>query len=100
MKKSIWLIFGIKKWPEISGFAFVKKSSKSLKKKILNKNLICADKIFRTVCGNFLLKNKWISSNFNFGDFTVLKLVLHNKGIDKTRTKKDQENSAYSFGGN
>ena len=41
-----------------------------------------------------------MSRHFNFGDFTVLKLVLHNKGIDKTRMKKDQENSAYRFGGN
>ena len=96
MKKSIWLIFGIKKWPEISGFASVKKAPSPWKKIFLNKNLYltCADKIFKTVCGNFLLKNKWMSRHFNFGDFTVLKLVLHNKGIDKTRTKKDQENSA------
>ena len=30
----------------------------------------------------------------NFGNFTVAKYVLHNKIINKTRTKKDQENSS------
>ena len=30
----------------------------------------------------------------------VPKIVLHNKIINKTSTKKDQENSAHRFGGN
>ena len=41
---------------QISGFAVVKKSSKSLKKIFLEKkivHLICADMIFKTVCINF-----------------------------------------------
>ena len=42
---------------QISGFAVVKKRSKSLKKKFFKKKkffqLICTDKTYKTVCGNF-----------------------------------------------
>ena len=45
------------------------------------------------VCGNFCKMNGSgdISS---FGVFTVLKIVLHNKSINETCLKKDEENPA------
>ena len=52
--------------------------------KILKKSfqLTCKDKIFRTLCSNFL------------------KIILPNKIINKTRTEKNQENFAHRFGKN
>ena len=52
--------------------------------KILKKSfqLTCKDKIFRTLCSNFL------------------KIILPNKIINKTRMEKNQENFAHRFGKN
>ena len=51
--------------------------------------LLCADKIFITVCWNIL---KWMDLEcvLTFGDFTVPKFFLHDKIIDKTQTQKKQ----------
>ena len=50
--------------------------------------LLCADKIFITVCWNIL---KWMDLEcvLTFGDFTVPKFFLHDKIIDKTQTQKN-----------
>ena len=52
------------------------KSSKSLTKRFFEKKqffqLICADMIFKTVCGIFFL-NKWVLRYLSFGDFKVSK---------------------------
>ena len=40
---------------------------------------------------------KWTSRYLNFGDLTVSKIVLQNKIINKTKAKKDHENSAHRF---
>ena len=63
--------------------------------------LICADMIFKTVRG-FLFLNKWVLRYLNFGNFRVLKnkIVLHNKIINQTRSTKNQEHFAHSFGDN
>ena len=47
-------------------------------------------------CKNFLKINESINIS-DFGDFTVPKIVHHNKTINKILTKKDQENSENSF---
>ena len=63
--------------------------------------LLCADKIFITLCWNIL---KWIECFLTFGDFAVPKFFLHDKIIDKTQTQKkikqqtNKQNSALCFG--
>ena len=47
-----------------------------------------------------LFKNKWVSSYLGFGDFAVPNIVHYKKIINKTRTIKNQENSARRFGEN
>ena len=49
--------------------------------------LICADMVFKTVCGNF------VSAILRFQ-----KIVFHCKTINKTRSTKNQENFAHRFG--
>ena len=59
---------------------------------------IWADKTFKTACGIFF----WINqprNTLNLGNFTVKKIALHNKVVNKTQTK-DQENSVHRFGEN
>ena len=53
--------------------------------------LICADMIFKTVYEFFL--HKWVARYSSFGDLRFRKVVLHNE-INKTRSTKNQENSA------
>ena len=65
--------------------------------------LICADKIFKMVRGIFFKINESVDIlNFEYFalNFTCLKTVLHNKVINKKRTKNDQEYSAHRFGAN
>ena len=50
--------------------------------------LLCADKIFITLCWNIL---KWIECFLTFGDFAVPKFFLHDKIIDKTQTQKKNQ---------
>ena len=60
MKKSIKLIFVEKNEAQISSFAIGKKTSRSLKKTLFEKKsfeLICADTIFKTMCGTFFEVN-------------------------------------------
>ena len=59
-------------------------------------NNIFADKIFKTVRGNFL--KQWVSRYLTFVDLRLGKIVLHNKIPDKTRAIKNQENSTHCFG--
>ena len=59
----------------MSSFTVVKKAPSHQKKFVLEKKsflLVFADKIFKTVCGNFR-KDKWVSRYLTFGDFTALK---------------------------
>ena len=55
--------------------------------------------IFKTVCRNFFQIN-----GFQYIKVSVIlrfqKIVLHNKIINKTRSTKNQENSAHRFGDN
>ena len=48
------------------------------------------------MCGNFFRIN---GSQYilKFGDNVIVKVVLQNKSINKTRTKKDQKSSAHWF---
>ena len=75
------------------------KSSKSLKKMCFQKKsfqLICADKIFKTMCGNFLK----INGSWDISLPVILrfrKIVHLHKIINKTRLTKKQENSAHCF---
>ena len=58
--KSIKLFLEEKNDAQISGFAVVKKAPSPWKKNFLKKKffqLICTDKIYKTVCGNFLKIN-------------------------------------------
>ena len=60
MKKSKKLIFCGKNDAQVSGFAVVKKASSPWKKifpKEISFKLICTDKTFKTVRGNFLKIN-------------------------------------------
>ena len=50
--------------------------------------------------GKKRVKINQIRDILNFDDFTVPKIVLDNKVIKKTQTKKDQGNSAIRFGEN
>ena len=76
------------------------KSSKSLKKMCFQKKsfqLICADKIFKTMCGNFLK----INGSWDISLPVILrfrKIVHLHKIINKTRLTKKQEHSAHCFG--
>ena len=47
--------------------------------------------------GKKRVKINQIRDILNFDDFTVPKIVLDNKVIKKTQTKKDQGNSAFRF---
>lgn len=98
MKKSINLIFGTKIDSQISVFAFTKKAPSAWKHFFFfffEKWFFwftCADKIFKTVSGNFLkINGSW--DNWDFGDYMVTKVVLHNKLFHKMWTKNDQEKS-------
>ena len=51
------------------------------------------------VYGNFW-KINWYRDILSFVDFTVPKIVLYSKIINKMWTKKDQENSTHCFGDN
>ena len=99
MKKKYKVIFLCKKNDtQVSGFAFVEKAP-TLKKKFLKEKsfqLICADKIFKTVGGN-IFKTNQSRDIWTFGDFTFQKLVLSNKIINKIRTTKNLENSTHCF---
>ena len=61
-------LFVEKNETQISGFAVAKKAWSSWKKKSKKGffQFICADMIFKTVCGFFL--NKWCSRYLSFGD--------------------------------
>ena len=85
MKKTTKLFFEEKNEPQISGFVIAKTAptlSKTifLKKKIIQ--LICADMIFQTLCGNFFEINGsrdiYVSVILRFP-----KIVLHNKITSK-----------------
>ena len=83
---------------QISGFAVMKKSSKSLKKNIFRiKN---PSSLFLQNDLQKMFRNKWVSKYLTLGDFTVPKTALHHKIIKKTRSKKFQENSVQCFGDN
>ena len=60
---------------QISGYSDLKKLQVLEKKFFFRKksvHLICADSIFKTLCGNFFL-HKWVSRYLTFDDFTVPK---------------------------
>ena len=77
---------------QVSGFAVVKKAPSPWKKNIWKENffqLLCTDKIYKTVGGNFLKINgsrDKLSLIFRFQ-----KIVLHHK-INKTPSTKNQGN--------
>ena len=56
--------------------------------------LICARKIFKTVCWN-LFKINGSLDILGFSDFMALKFVIHNRINNKNLTKKDQESSTH-----
>ena len=56
-------------------------------------------KILKTVYGNSF-KINGSQDILNFCDFTVSKIVLHNKIVSEMQTKKDEENSVHLFGDN
>ena len=100
MKKSLKLSFCGKKWGPNQWCCTREKSSKSLKKFFFEKKifqLIFADMIFKTVCGNFFF-DKWVTSNLSFGRFKVLKNCSSQKTINKNWSTKNQENSTHRFG--
>ena len=87
-----------KKWGSNQWFCSCKKASSTWKKVFSKKRFfqfICAD-IFKTMSGNFLIINR--SRDVSVSVILKLwKMVLHNKIINKTRSRKNQENSAHGF---
>ena len=83
----------------ISGFAVVKRLQ-VLEKRFFQKKrffqFICADIIFKTVSGNFLIINRSQDVSVSV-ILRFRKMVLHNKIINKTRSRKNQENYTYRF---
>ena len=80
---------------KISGFAVAKKISS--KKNFFH--LICADVIFKMLCGIF-----FEIMGLEIFKFSVIlrfrKIVLHNKSINKSLSTKNFKNSAHRFGDN
>ena len=97
MKKSIKLIFCGKKIRPVAVVEKVPSTWKNLCRKKIQ--LICTDKIYKTIGGNFFeinwSRNIWLQLIFWFR-----KTVLHHKIINKTVSTKNQENSAHHFGDN
>ena len=90
-EKKYKINFWYKKMTPNYWFYIRKKISKFPKKVFLKKlsGLTCASKILKNCMWKYF-KNRWMSRYSNFGAFTVPKIVLHNKIINKTPTKKDQ----------
>ena len=84
---------------QISGFAVVKKAPSPCKNFFSKKKffqLICADTIFKMVCGKFFKING--SRVIQVSVILMFrKMVLHNKISNKTRLTQNQENSAHRF---
>ena len=87
---------------QIGGFSVVKKAPSPWKKFFLKKKYvqrICADKIFKTMCGNFFK----INGSRDIEPWVILqfwKIVHLQKIINKSRLRKKEENSAHHFGDN
>ena len=81
---------------QISGFAVVKKNSKSLKEKLFKKKN--SSSLFLQIRPtNFFKINE--SRNIKISViFRFRKIVLHHKIINKTRSTTNQENPARHFG--
>ena len=85
---------------QISGFTVVKKASSSSKNSFSKKKKFIPPYFCRYDLPNGVqkfLQNKWVLKYLSFGDFKVLKIVLHHKIINKNRSTKSQENSAHHF---
>ena len=88
---------------QISRVAVVEKGPSPWKKILSTKKknsfqLICTGKTYKMVCGNFFkINGSWDIKLSPI--FWLLKTVLHHKIMNKTRSTKNQENSAHRFGG-
>ena len=75
-----------------------RKKLQVLQKKNFFFQFICADMIFKTVCGIFFF---FLRNGSRDTEVLVIlrfrKIVFHNKIINKTRLIKNQENSAHRF---
>ena len=75
-----------------------RKKLQVLQKKNFFFQFICADMIFKTVCGIFFF---FLRNGSRDTEVLVIlrfrKIVFHNKIINKTRLIKNQENSAHHF---
>ena len=94
------LIFCGKKWGPNQWFYSCKKSFKFFEKLFFKKKKFIPPYFCRYDLPNGVqkfLQNKWVLKYLSFGDFKVLKIVLHHKIINKNRSTKSQENSAHHF---